>query len=532
MSTDPTPGSGPAALLRSVPRVAGVVDTLRRHGFGDVLVGGPSWPEPDRVRAAVEELGLVYVKFGQVLSTRSDLLPDRYLAALTGLQDDVSPIPASDVHAVIHDEFGADAGTLFQTFDDEPMASASVAQVHAASLHSGTRVVVKVQRPGLADRLSEDLLVLAHLASFADVTLAKLRPFDLPSLVREFRQSLEAELDFGQEAQNIRRFRGQLADDARVWIPDVIDDLSAARVLTLERSDGVRLEEYVETRPDEARPLARRLGGLFVRQVFRDGLFHADPHPGNIFVMDDGVLCLHDFGMIGHLSEPMREALVDLVEATVSGDARAATNSYLDLGLVPRDVDRDALEDGIGKLVEEIRGQPLAEVSVGRALESLARLGGRYRIRNPGAFMLLSRAFVTLEGVLARLDPAVGFVEMFRPAFTESVQMRVSPARLRRDAVTAARALDRLAREAPDDVRRIVRRWGEGAFGRVTVVPDRTQAARAERSERNLRQVLAAGFLTLAGAILLTGSSVWVETGGIVLLTAGTVTLAYRFARG
>ncbi|MDE3004013.1 MAG: AarF/UbiB family protein [Gemmatimonadota bacterium] len=509
-----------------------MLDTLRQHGFGDVLVGGPSWPEPDRVRAAVEELGLVYVKFGQVLSTRSDLLPDRYLAALAGLQDDVSPLPASDIHAVIHDEFGTDAHTLFEMFNDEPLGSASVAQVHTASLRSGARVVVKIQRPGLGDQLSEDLLVLAHLASLAEVTLAKLRPFDLPSLVREFKQSLEAELDFGQEAQNIRRFRRQLADDARVWIPDVIDDLSTARVLTLERSDGVRLEEYVKTRPDEARLLARRLGGLFVRQVFRDGVFHADPHPGNIFVMDDGVLCLHDFGMIGGLSEPMREALVDLVEATVSGDARAATNSYLDLGLVPRDVDRDALEDGVAKLVEEIRGQPLADVSVGRALESLGRLGGRYRIRNPGAFMLLSRAFVTLEGVLARLDPTVGFVEMFPPAFTESVQMRISPTRLRRDAVTAARALDRLAREAPDDVRRIVRRWGEGAFGRVTVVPDSAQVTRAARSERNLRQVRSAGVLPRAGAVLLRGASVWVEAGGIVLFTAGTLALAYRFARG
>jgi len=404
--------------------------------------------------------------------------------------------------------------------------------VHTASLRDGRSAVVKVQRPGLELRLADDLRVLAHLAAFLDLTVAKLRPFDLPSLVRDFQHSLEAELDFQREAQNIRRFREQLSDDASVWIPSVIAELSTTRVLTLERSDGVRLETYVERHPGEATSLARRLGGLFVRQVFRDGLFHADPHPGNVFVMDDGVLCLHDFGMVGEISEPMREALVDLVEATVHGDARAATNSYLDLGLVPRDVDREALEDGVAKLVAEVRGQPLGEVSVGRALESLGRVGGRYRIRNPGAFMLLARAFITLEGVLARLDPHVSFVEMFRPAFTESVGQRLSPARLRRDALVAARALDKLAREGPDDVRRLLRRWGEGTLGKVTVAPDAPEAPRLARAERAQRQVLAAGFLTLAGAVLLAGASGWPATAGAALLWTGVAALAYRFVRG
>ncbi len=495
-------------------------------------MGGSAWPAPARVRAALEELGVVYVKFGQVLSTRRDLLPTEYAEALTGLQDSVSPLPAAEIRAVIREDLGGDPEELFQTFDDEPLASASVAQVHTATLRDGTSVVVKVQRPGLRTKVADDLLVLAHLAGFVDVTVAKLRPFDLPSVVRDFQASLEAELDFEQEAQNIRRFRRQLAGDDRVWIPDVLDELSSSRVLTLERSHGERLLAYVTSHPEEAPLLARRLGGLFIRQVFRDGLFHADPHPGNIFVMEDGVLCLHDFGMIGQLSEPMREALVDLVEATVSGDARAATNSYLDLGLVPRGIDRDALEDGVSALVEEVRRQPLAEVSVGRALESLARVGGRYRIRNPGAFLLLSRAFVTLEGVLARLDPKVGFVEMFRPAFTESIQVRLSPTRLRRDAVMTAKALDRLAREAPDDVRRIVRRWGEGALGKVSVVPDPTQVARAERAERNLRQILAAGFLALSGSVLATGGDGSVRAVGLAALVVGGVALAYRFVRG
>lgn len=522
---------GPAALLRSAPRAARVLDILGRHGFGEVLVGGRAWPAPGSVRDALEELGPVYVKFGQVLSTRSDLLPDPYVTALGALQDRVSKLSPSEVRKVIRDELGDDPEELFETFEDDPLASASIAQVHGATGKDGRPVVVKVQRPGLEARIAEDLLVLTQLAAVLDLTVTKLRLFDLPSLVLDFQRSLRAELDFRQEARNIRRFRDRLALDTRVWIPAVIDDLSTERVLTLERSEGVRLETYVAEKPSEAASLARRLGGLFVRQVFNDGLFHADPHPGNVFVMPGGVICLHDFGMIGEISEPMREALVDLVEATVSGDARAATNAYLDLGLVPRDVDRDALEDGVAKLVSEVRGQPLAEVSVGRTLESLGRVGGRYRIRNPGAFMLLSRAFVTLEGVLARLDPDVSFVEMFRPAFTETVAQRFGPERLRRDASAIARALDKLVRDAPDDARRVLRRWAEGGLGRVTVSVDAAESSRRARAERSLRQTLSAGFVTLAGAVLLAGSAGWGEGVGGVLFGVGTVALIYRFLR-
>lgn len=522
----------PAALLRSAPRVAAVLDVLRRHGFADVLVGGRSWPEPARVRGALDELGVVFVKFGQVLSTRSDLLPDAYLAALQGLQDQVSPLPAGPIRDVIREELGADPHDLYKAFEDEPLASASVAQVHTATLNDGRAVVVKVQRPGIEARLADDLLVLAQLAAFLDLTVPRLRPFDLPSLVRDFQRSLQAELDFEHEAQNIRLFQAQLAGDERVWIPTVIGELSTGRVLTLERSHGVRLEVYTEQHPGEAPTLARRLGGLFVRQVFRDGLFHADPHPGNVFVMADGVLCLHDFGMIGEISEPMREALVDLVEATVSGNARAATNAYLDLGLLPRNVDRERLEDDIGKLVADIRGGALAEVSVGHALESLGRVGGRYRIRNPGAFMLLARAFVTLEGILARLDPGVSFVEVFAPAFTDAIGLRMTPSRLRRDALAAARALDKLAREAPDDVRRILRQWGDGTVGRVTVVSDPAEASSRTRTERSRLQILSAGFLAVAGAILWSGSSGLPARLGAALLGLGAVVLAYRLVRG
>ena len=509
-----------------------MLDVLRRHGFGGVLVGRTEWPEPERVVGALEELGVVYVNFGQVLSTRSDLLPERYVTALASLQDRVATLPTETVQRVIRQELGDDPDRLFASFREEPLASASVAQVHVASLRSGRPVVVKVQRPDLDVQVAEDVLVLSHLAAFLDLAIPRLRPYDLPSLVRDFQRTLEAELDFLQEARNIRRFRERLEGDRRVWIPAVVDEFTTTRVLTMERSNGERLEAYAQRHPEAAKALARRLGGLFVRQVFRDGFFHADPHPGNIFVLPDGALCLHDFGMVGELPRSMREALVDLVESTVSGDPRAATESYFDLGLVPRDVDRRAVEEGVSELVREVRSQPLSEVSVGRAVETVGRLGGRCRIRDPGVFLLLCRAFVTLEGVLAKLDPGVSFVEMFRPAFADSLSERLSVDRLGSDMAPTLRAMERLATDAPREARRILHRWGEGALGRVTVTPDPVEAARRTRSERSIRQTVAAGFLALAGAVLLAGAPERLATVGSIFLIGGAAALAYRFVRG
>jgi ubiquinone biosynthesis protein len=521
------PGS-PTALLRSAPRVGAVLDVLRRHGFGDLLTSGRSWPEPENVRAALEELGLVFVKLGQLLSTRSDLLPPSYIEALEALQDGVTRLDIDAVREVVQAEFGSAPEELFATFEEEPLAAASIAQVHAASLGDGTEVVVKVQRPGLGEQIEGDLLVLAQLAAFLDLTVSGLRPYDLPSLVRDFRASLEAELDFRREASNMTRFREAMADEPTVWIPAVIEDFSDRRVLTMERSHGVRLDRAVESGAEPARDLARRIGRLFVRQVFQDGLFHADPHPGNFFVLEDGVICLHDFGMIGELDERMREALVSLLDATVAGDGRAATDAYMDLGLLPRDVDRADLEDQIGALIAEIKRQPLAEVSVGHALGELGRLGGKHRIRNPGSFMLLARAFVTVEGVLARLDPEISFVELFGEALRETLGRRFSPDRVKRDAFVALRAIDRMAREAPDDVRRLLRRWGDGSLGRVTVAPDPQEVERAGRAAHLQRQVLAAGSLAIAGAILAVGAEGTPAVAGTALTVAGSVLLAWR----
>ncbi|MFQ5536010.1 MAG: ABC1 kinase family protein [Gemmatimonadota bacterium] len=507
--------------------MAHVLGVLRRHGFADLLRGGGRWPPPERVRATLEELGVVYVKFGQILSTRRDLIPEEYIEALEGLQDRMEALPPTTVAEIIQEELGEGPEDLFATFDEKPLATASIAQVHAATLKEGRDVVVKVQRPGLQERVAEDMLVLGQIAGGLDALSSRARMFDLPQLVREFRTSLLAELDFRNEAWNIRRFEASLARDPTVWIPPVVEEFTTSRVLVMERSRGVRLDRYLQQEPEMGTELARRLGHLFIGQVFRDGLFHADPHPGNFFVLEEGVLCLHDFGMVGELDEKMREALVDLLEATVAGDARRATHAYLDLGLVPGNVDRGALEAEIGRLVADVRSRPLKEVSVGRALEALARIGGRHRVPTPGTFMLLSRAFVTLEGVMARLDPELSFIEIFGKAMDEVVGIHFTPDRIQRDGIALARSLDHFLRESPEDLRRVLRSWADGRVGQVTVQWDQEEAEARRRTHAAVRRLAAAGFLALAGGVLSLHSGGWGDVGAGLAAVGVLVLLRY-----
>ncbi len=511
----------PAAVLAATPRASVIVGVLRRHGFAPLLKGTHAWPPPEEVRAALEELGSVFVKFGQVLSTRGDLLPPRYIDTLAGLQDRVAQVPLTDVRAVFEADRGIQPEEAFLRFNPTPIAAASMAQVHAAETRDGRPVVVKIQRPDLPARIDEDLRVMGQVAAALDLTVRRLRPFDLPALVADFGRTLHDEADFRREAANMRRFQASLASDPTVWIPGVLDDLSGRCVLTMERSAGLRVEDYVAEHPEAAGALARRLGDLFVRQVFGDGLFHADPHPGNFFILDDRRLCLHDFGMVGELDDRLREALVELVKSTVEGDARSATRAYLDMGLLPAEVDRRSVEADVGELIRDIRSGPLQEVSIGKALEALIRIGGGHRIRQAGTFLLLSRAFVTLEGSMAKLDPELAFIEVFGGAFRQTAERRFSPDRLGRDAVTAAQGLDHLLREAPTDLRRIMGAVADGELGRVVV--ESGPAARADQAARwgQLRRTVAGGALVIAASILLATGDARRIGLGVALLIIG-----------
>lgn len=510
------------ATVRILPRLIRISRILFRHGLFAAARGRAHWPAPIHVREALEECGVVFLKFGQVLALRRDILPDEYVGELERLHDRLPPIPLTEVVARITSELGASSHELFASFLEQPLASATIAQVHAATLADGRSVVVKVRRPDLEAQVAQDIATLGCLAGWAESLSPRLRMLDLAGMVQEFQASLTREMDFRIEAESVRRFRIGMAEVEGLWIPDVIPEYSTMGVLTLEHSPGERIDLYAEAHPESRAALARPVAALVLRQVFQEGLFHADPHPGNLFVLPDGRLCLHDFGMIGELDEPMRVALTGLLEATVGGDARAATDAYLDLGIVGPDVDRNALERDLAGLLREVRQRPIAEVSVGDALQRLLRIGSRHRVRNPGAILLLTRAFLIVESVLRRLDPGMSVVAAFGEEVGEITADRHSPAHLAERTKRMLRELDLLIASAPNDLRRLLRRAGDGDLGRIYAPGVERLAERLSRDVERLAGAVASAAFLVAGSMVV-GMDGWRRAFGAVLLIVGSL---------
>jgi ubiquinone biosynthesis protein len=517
--------------MAATRRVVAILRTLKRHDLLGALRPGASPPTPDQLRLGLEELGIVFVKVGQVLALRRDLLPSAYVEALESLHDRLPQVPWEDIRAEVERELGRPIDEAFAELDPKPMAAASVAQVHAGRTRDGRHVAVKVRRPGIEEQVVEDSAALALLATLAERMSSVARGFDAAGFVLEFRRSMERELDFRHEASNIRRFRESLSDLDGLWIPDVIPELSTAAVLTMEHSPGQRIDHYVRERPEEAARLAPLVAALVLRQIFENGLFHADPHPGNLFVLPDGRLCLHDFGMVGELSEPMREALGDLLAAEVRGDARAAVAAYLRLGLPGSDVDARALEADFQQVLDKLHSRPLSKISLGGELQELMRAGSRSQVRNPRELLLLGRAFLIAEALLRRLDPELDVIEVFRRQLTRLEVQRVSPDRLLERGLAVARSLERLSRDLPAALDAVTQRLEQGAApgGRDGRVPDELAALR--RTVASAGGAVAAGVIGLAGAVLVVAGGGVAGPVGWTLVVAGALGAAWAVRR-
>ena len=516
---------GFGSTVRSAPGVFRILRILARHGFIQAVRGQAHWPTPASVREALEELGVVFLKFGQVLALRRDLLPDEYIAELERLHDRLPPLDSETIRSTIEHELGGLLERLFAEFSPEPLAAATIAQVHRATLADGRSVVVKVRRPGLDEAAARDTAILTYLAAMAEQISPRLVSLDLVGMVREFREALAREMDFRLEARTIRRFRAARQGADGVWIPDVVPERSSEAVLTLEHSEGTRIDRYAETHPEARARLAQAVATLVLHQVFENGLFHADPHPGNVFVLPDGRLCLHDFGMVGELDERMREGLIALLEAAVRGDAREATDAYAELGLVGGDVDRDALERDVSSLLRSIRERPLAEISVGDALQSLLRVGTSHRVRNPGVILLLVRAFIVAEAVMRRLDQELNVLTVFDQELRRVTAERYSPERLLRRGQRFGRDLERMLQEAPAELRSALRRLAAGDLGIIHAPGLESAGHRASTGLERLTGATASSALLIAGALLATIGG-WHQVAGDTLLLIGLLSVA------
>lgn len=408
--------------LGSIARIAvakGWQHYVEQLGFGRLAPGERATDvgttsDAQRLREALQELGPTFVKFGQMLATRSDFFPESFVSELAKLRSEVQPFPGEAARAIVEHELGAPLAELFATFEETPFAAASIAQVHRATLAGGRDVVVKIQRPGIEETVESDLTLLRYAARLLDRNLAGLRQYSLPALVEEFADMIVQELDFTREAANTERFAEANAAEPTVWVPQVLWPLSSRRVLTMEYSTGRMMDARNPGDAAARRRLAADLMRLFLTNVFEHGVFHADPHAGNVFVLEDGRLCFHDFGAVGRLNPRDQENLRQLFLAIVARDSAWLADTYLAMGGVEGVVDRAAFVRDIGVALERYYAAGARGHSFSAILSEFVRLGRVHRVRLVRENALVAKAFMTVESLAHELDAEFDAIEAFR----------------------------------------------------------------------------------------------------------------------
>jgi len=514
-----------SSLLRAAPRLMQILRVLARHKFLGALRGKEHWPSPQEVRETFEELGLMFLKFGQVLAMRRDLLPDTYIDELEQLHDQLPAMGIDTVRRTIEAELGAPLTELFESFNERPIAAATIAQVHEATMKDGRRVAVKVQRPGLEKMIATDVAALRYLVALGERLFPRLRALDFPVVVSEFASSLNRETDFSHEARSIVLFRTALTDVPDLWIPGVVAERSGEAVLTMEFAAGERVDVYAKQHPEAMPKVINTLVRLMLQTIFEEGLFHADPHSGNILVLPDGRLSLLDFGMTGELDETMRDSLTLLLEAVVKGDARAAKEAYLEMAPASANVNRAGLLVDIKAVLYEIHRLDLADVSVGDAFDSLLRAGSRHGVHNPGEFFLLTRAFILLESMIRELDPHHSYMNSFREEITRLTKKHFTMEQVKEKTTRLARDLERLMNDGPSDTRRILRRFAGGDLGRLQLPSIEALGGNINRNIKRLTDAIAAAALLLGGSMLVNApiDTGWHHYFGEALTAVGLV---------
>ena len=400
--------------------VAKVVGLERLVSLADGVVGrapANSHTPPENLRLALEELGPTFIKLGQLLSTRADLLPPEYRAELAKLLDTAPSVPSDVVEEIIERELHAPADAAFATFDAVPLACASVGQAHTATLHDGTYVVVKVRRPNVVEDMERDFEIVQNLAARASRRSRTAARYDVVGLTDELVHTLRAQLDYLQEMGNAERFAANFADDPRVQIPRVFPDLTTSRVITLERIRGMKITDL--TALDEAgldhHALAERTALIVAKMIFDDGFFHADPHPGNFFIEPTGSVGIVDFGMVGTLDDRLREQLGHLLTGFVRRDPGRLADALLALGTSTEAVDRARLHEDLGSLLARYFGRSIGDVSLRSAIGEILEINRRHRLRVPRDLSLLFTVLIIAEGIVAELDPQFHFAEALAP---------------------------------------------------------------------------------------------------------------------
>jgi ubiquinone biosynthesis protein len=489
----------------------------------------------DQLALALARLGTTFIKFGQALSLRRDLLPDAYVTALQSLQDHIAPFPTEDVKAEIEHAFACPASQIFAQFDDVPLAAASIAQVHTARLKDGREVIVKVRRRGIKAQIDHDMRALMWVTRVGVFLAPSLKHYQSLRIVEEIWTNLRKEIDFRREAQNVRRFAQMFADWPTIYVPGVIDELVSETVIVQVRSRGCRIDD---PRITDGRRLAQHFVDAYLHQIFVVGLFHGDPHPGNLFITADRRICFHDLGLIGFLDLATRRKLAAFANAFMRQDADWLLDAAIDLGILGGTMDRSHFRRGLADIIADYASLPLKDWSLAEVFLRVTRLGQAQNVLVPHELLVLMRTMFLAESAVAVLDPDFQLLETLQAKGPEVLKAVMA-------ASDWAGALDRLKHDAAgamQELPAVLGAWtrrlnqeGEG-LGLTLRVPELKDASRhLALSSNRLALALVTLGLYVAGSLLMlhsVGPRIWGDTPAFAVFAfALALWLTLRLAR-
>ena len=542
---------------RNVRRIRQIVNVFLKHGFGQFIeqlnlhrfiplrkrlkiFGYRTDIEkhtiPERLRIAFGELGPSFIKLAQLLSIRPDLITKAYADEFKKLQDEVPPFPAEEAKRIIEEDLGISISDVFAEFEDSPIAAASIAQVHNATLKSGERVIVKVQRPNIKEIIETDISILGFIANLMVRYIPESEFFNPTGIVDEFSKTVRKELDFVREARNAERFRRNFEGDPNIYIPKVYQELTSERVLVMERIEGVRIDdiEGIDALGIDRSELARKGIDAYFKMMLEDGFFHADPHPGNIFILHDGRIGLMDFGIVGWLTPDMMENIAKGFLALVDKDFDRLVDQYIELGIVAENMNIETFKKefkaDLIELYEPLYGLTIAEINFAEYLDTLAHLALKYRLRLPSNLLLMNKTMLILDNIGRQLDPDFSFMAVAEPYASKVVKRMFSPKRLLDRAKDNVSEFGDFLTTVPQQVNMVLRKTLRDELNvRMTPVGMDRLIRDIDRSSNRL------AFSVIVAAIII-GSSLLIQSGigGRIfgLPTVGIIGFAIAFVMG
>ena len=417
---------------------------------------------PERLRLMLQELGTTFIKFGQLLASRPDLVGERISEELSQLHDDNPPVSYEEIKEMIETQLGGNIGELFAEFSKKPLATASIAQVHEAKLPTGERVAVKVQKPNVAEIVETDLSIMKFIANESDRFNTSLKHLNLPAVLHEFDKSIHKEMDFDNELMNIKHLNDNFIYNDKIIVPTTYPDYSTEKVLTMEYVDGIKLSEVISGNDPKYNKIliADRIVRSYFQQLFLDGFFHADPHPGNIFVTEDNAICYIDFGMMGSLDEDFRQDLAELMIYFSDRNIDGLINQLIRMDILNEKTDINILKSDLNDLFAKYYGVELSRFN--GIIEDLLFLMQKFDVRLPNEFVLMARGLSMVENTGLRLDPDIDVVALLKPFARKLMVQRYNPLKMASNAKNSFFAFEHVLRALPSLISKTIYKIEEG----------------------------------------------------------------------